>query len=183
MQNGRWNRGAFVRWLTHYVSRNGGWVVAVNPSNTSQLCHTCGQQVTHPTRELPVCPKRGAMGRDVNAAVNIAARAVPRAVKARATRAKNRELRTQQSLKTPAARSSLKYPGRGRTKSVPTLRRKNQRQAAGEVNLPVRPARAQAQRLATGVLADQDTRGTLGASLAALKQGNVAYECRLCSLI
>jgi len=31
MQNGRWNRGAFVRWLTHYVSRNGGWVVAVNP--------------------------------------------------------------------------------------------------------------------------------------------------------
>ena len=31
MQSGRWNRGALVQWLTHYVSQNGGWVVAVNP--------------------------------------------------------------------------------------------------------------------------------------------------------
>ena len=36
MSSGRWNRGAFVRWLAHYVSQNGGWVVAVSPSNTSQ---------------------------------------------------------------------------------------------------------------------------------------------------
>ena len=42
MQNGRWNRGELVKWLTHYVSQNGGWVVAVNPSNTSQLCYKCG---------------------------------------------------------------------------------------------------------------------------------------------
>ena len=50
MQNGRWNRGELVKWLTHYVSQNGGWVVAVNPANTSQLCHKCGANVTHPTR-------------------------------------------------------------------------------------------------------------------------------------
>ena len=25
MQRGRWNRGALVQWLAHYVSRNGGW--------------------------------------------------------------------------------------------------------------------------------------------------------------
>ena len=31
MQNGRWNRGALVKWLAHYVSQNGGWVVAVTP--------------------------------------------------------------------------------------------------------------------------------------------------------
>lgn len=35
MQNGRWNRGAFTQWLTHYVTQNGGWVVSVNSANTS----------------------------------------------------------------------------------------------------------------------------------------------------
>ena len=77
MQNGRWNRGALIQWLTHYVSQNGGWVVAVNAANTSQQCHMCGQQVTHPTHKLSVCTEHGVMDRDVNAAANIAARAVP----------------------------------------------------------------------------------------------------------
>ena len=77
-QHGRWNRGAFIQWLTHYVSQNGGWVVVVNPANTSQLCHTCGAKVSHPTHKASVCPEHGVMGRDVNAAANIAARAVPR---------------------------------------------------------------------------------------------------------
>ena len=122
MQNGRWNRGALVQWLTHYASQNGGWVVSVNPANTSQLCHKCGAKVLHPTHELSVCAEHGVMGRDVNAAVNIAARAVPRVAKARATRTKNRKLRPQATLKTPVARNSLKYPGRDRTKTV--LRRK-----------------------------------------------------------
>ena len=183
MQNGRWNRGALVQWLTHYVSQNGGWVVAVNPSNTSQQCYACGQRVTHPTHKDSVCPEHGVMDRDVNAAANIATRAAPRVVKARVTRAKNRKLRPQVALKTPPARDSLKYPGRDRTKSKPTLKRKNRRRVSGEVILPVRPARAQAQRLEARVLADQGARGTLGTNKAALKQGNVAYECRLCSLI
>ena len=46
MQNGRWNRGEFVQWLTHYVSQNGGWVVAVNPAHTSQHCYKCGSKAT-----------------------------------------------------------------------------------------------------------------------------------------
>ena len=184
MQNGRWNRGALVRWLTHYVSQNGGWVVAVNPSNTSQLCHSCGQRVTHPTHKLSVCPEHGAMDRDVNAAVNIAARAVPKVEKARKTRAKNRKIQPQQSLRTPVARNSLRYPGRDRTKSKPTpKRKKNRPRVVGEVILPVRPARAQAYSLEATVLADQGTRNNLGTNMAALKQGNVAYKCRLCSLI
>ena len=183
MQNGRWNRGAFVQWLTHYVSRNGGWVVAVNPSNTSQQCHACGAKVSHPKHELSVCPEHGTMDRDVNAAVNIASRAAPRVAKARVTRAKNRKLRPQAPLRTPPARDSLKYPGRDRTKSKPTPRRKKNRRAFGEVILPLRPARAQAQRLEVMVLADQCARSALGTSEAALKQGNMAYGCRLCSLI
>ena len=140
MQNGRWNRGALVQWLTHYVSQNGGWVVAVNPSNTSQLCHKCGAKVSHPTHKDSVCPTHGAMDRDVNAAVNIAARAVPRVAKARVTRAKNKKLRSQAPLRTPVARNSLKYPGQDRTKNKPTPRRKNHRRTVGEVILPLRHA-------------------------------------------
>ena len=183
MQHGRWNRGAFVQWLAHYVSQNGGWVVAVNSAHTSQLCHSCGAKVSHPTHEVSVCVEHGAMDRDVNAAANIAARAVPRVVKARATRAKNRKIQPQAPLRTPPARTSLKYPGRDRTKNTPTPRRKNLCRAAREVILPVRPARAQAHSLEAGVLADQGACNNLGTNMAALKQGNVAYKCRLCSLI
>ena len=101
MQNGRWNRGTFVQWLTHYVTQNGGWVIAVNAANTSQVCHVCGEKVAHPEHKVSVCPKHGDMDRDVNAAANIAARAVPKVEKARKTRAKNRKLREQARLKTP----------------------------------------------------------------------------------
>ena len=183
MQNGRWNRGAFVQWLTHYVSQNGGWVVSVNPSNTSQVCYICGTKVTHPTHKLSVCTEHGVMDRDVNAAANIAARAVPRVAKARMTRAKNRKLRPQAPLRTPAARSSLKHPGRDRTKNKPTPKRKNLCRTVREVILPLCPARAQASRLEARVLADRSACVALGTSRAALKQGNVAYKCRLCSLI
>ena len=182
MQNGRWNRGALIQWLTHYVSQNGGWVVAVSPAHTSQRCHSCGQQVTHPTHKLSVCHEHGVMDRDVNAAANIAARAVPRVVKARTTRAKNRKIGPQRPLRTPPARGSLKYPGRDRAKNAPTPKRKNHRIAKGVI-LPVCPARAQAPRLKARVLADQGACSTLGTVQAALKQGNDTYECRLCSLI
>ena len=183
MQHGRWNRGEFVRWLTHYVSQNGGWVVAVNPSNTSQLCYKCGSKVTHPTHEVSVCAEHGAMDRDVNAAANIAARAVPRVAKARVTRAKNRKLQPQQSLRTPVARNSLKYPGRDRTKSKPTTKRKKHRRTVKGVILPSCPARVQTYSLGASVLADQGVQSAQGTSTAALKQGNTAYKCRLCSLI
>ena len=182
MQNGRWNRGALIQWLTHYVSQNGGWVVAVSPAHTSQRCHSCGQQVTHPTHKLSVCHEHGVMDRDVNAAANIAARSVPRVVKARTTRAKNRKIGPQRPLRTPPARGSLKYSGRDRTKNASTPKRKNHRIAKGVI-LPVCPARAQAQRLKARVLADQGACSTLGTVQAALKQGNDTYECRLCSLI
>ena len=178
MQNGRWNRGALIQWLTHYATQNGGWVVAVNPANTSQLCHKCGSKVTHPTYEVSACAEHGTMDRDVNAAANIASRAVPRVVKARVTREKNRKLQPQQPLKTPVARNSLKYPGRDRTKSTPTPKRKNHRLASREAILPSRPARAQTHSLEASALADQDTCGTLETSTAALKQGNTAYERR-----
>ena len=178
MQNGRWNRGAFVQWLTHYVAQNGGWVVVVNAAGTSQLCHICSSKVAHPLHKLSVCPEHGMMDRDVNAAANIAARAVPRVEKARKTRAKNRKLQPQARLKTPVARESLKYPGRDRTKDCPTPKRKKHPRVVREVNLPLSPARVNP----TTVLADWDAFGILETDMAAINQDYVTRECGLCSL-
>ena len=176
MSNGRWNRGTFVQWLTHYVAQNGGWVVAVNAVNTSQVCHVCNERVAHPTHKVSVCPKHGDVDRDVNASANIAARAVSKVEKARKTRAKNRKLQRQVALKTPITRDSLKYPGRDRTKRVPTPKRK--RRVVGEVNLHLSPARVNL----TSVLADCDTYGDVETSKAAVNQGNITCKCRLCNL-
>ena len=183
MQNGRWNRGAFTQWLTHYVAQNGGWVVTVSSANTSQICHACGSKVTHPTRRVSLCPAHGGMDRDVNAAANIAARAVPKVEKARKTRAKNRKLQPKVALKTPVARGSLKYPGRDRTKHAPTPKRKNHPRNVKEVILPSSsPARVQATCLVTGVLADCGAPGATETSQAAIKQGDKTCKCRLWSL-
>ena len=177
MQNGRWNRGAFTQWLTHYVTQNGGWVISVNSGNTSQVCHLCGSKVTHPEHRVSLCPVHGAMDRDVNAAANIASRAVPKVEKARKTRVKNRKLQPQTPLKTPITRGSLKYPGRDRTKHAPTSKRKNHHRVSREVILPSSPARVNV----TTVLADCGAYGATETSQAAFNQGNVAYGCRLCS--
>ena len=158
MQNGRWNRGELVKWVTHYVTQNGGWVVAVNSANTSRICHLCGSKVTHPVHKVSLCLEHGEMDRDVNAAANIAARAVSRVTKARKTRAKNPKLQKKQApLKTPHTRASLKYPGRDRTKNKPTLKRKKRRISKGVI-LPSSPARVNMDT----VLADQDASGRLG---------------------
>ena len=178
MQNGRWNRGAFVQWLTHYVSQNGGWVVSVNSASTSQLCHACGSKVVHPEHEVSVCPKHGALDRDVNAAANIAARAVARVEKARKTRAKNRKLQRQAQLKTPVARETLKYPGRDRTKHAPTPKMKKHPRVVREVNLPLSPARVNP----TTVLADCGAHGAVETNKAAINQDYVTRKCRLCRL-
>ena len=176
MQNGRWNRGAFVQWLTHYVTQNGGWVVAVNSATTSQVCHVCGSKVKHPEHKVSVCPKHGMMDRDVNAAANIAARAVPKVEKVRKTRTKNRKLQRQVALKTPVTRESLKYPGRDRTKNCPTPKQK--KRIFKGVNPLISPARVNM----TTVLADCGAYGVVETSKAAINQGNITCKCRLCNL-
>ena len=177
MSHGRWNRGAFVQWLTHYVGQNGGWVVSVSAANTSQVCHVCGSEVEHPEHKVSRCSVHGVMDRDVNAAANIAARAVPKVEKARAKRSKNSKLQPQAPLKTPIARCSLKYPGRDRTKNCPTPKRKKK-----GVKTLSSPARAQAKCLEATVLADCLTYGVAGTHQAAINQDNMTYGCRLCNL-
>ena len=177
MQTGRWNRGELTQWLTHYIAQNGGWVISVNSTNTSQICHLCGSKVTHPVHKISVCSEHGVMDRDVNAAANIAARAVSRVEKARKTRTKNRELQKKQApLKTPPARGSLRYPGRrDRTKNYPTPKRK--KQVVREVNLPPSPARVNMDT----VLADCGANGTPETSMAAIKQDYTTCRYRLYS--
>jgi transposase, IS605 orfB family len=175
MRNGRWNRGTFTRWLTHYVSQNGGWVVSVNSANTSQVCHTCSARVAHPTHKVSVCPVHGVMDRDVNAAANIAARAVSRVEKARKTRAKNRKLQRQIVLKTPVARGSLKYPGRDRTKCAPTPKRRKKCKGVKTFSSPARVNM-------TTVLADCDRCGVTETNKAAINQDYITHECRLYNL-
>ena len=182
MLNGRWNRGAFTQWLAHYVGQNGGWVVSVSAFNTSQLCHVCGSEVEHPKHKVSQCAQCGVFDRDVNAAANIAARAVPKVEKARKTRAKSRKLQEKTHLKTPVARCSLKYPGRDRTKNVPTPKRKNHPRNVKEVILPSSPARAQDSCLDARVLADCGAYGATGTHQAAIKQDNMTYECKLYNL-
>lgn len=181
MQNGRWNRGELVQWVTHYVSQNGGWVLVVNAANTSQVCYRCDGKVMHPTHKVSKCAKCGEMDRDVNAAANIAARAVKKVETARNSRAKNRKLQPQEALKTPIGRKALKHPGGSMNKNCPTPKRKKRRSSKG-VKLPLRPARVRAFCVDTRVLADCLTSGVAETSTAALNQGNVAYECRECSL-
>ena len=176
MQNGRWNRGAFTQWLTHYVGQNGGWVVSVSAFNTSQVCHACGSEVEHPKHKVSQCAQCGVFDRDVNAAANIAACAVTKVEKARKKRSKNSKLQPLAPLKTPIARCSLKYPGRDRTKNTPTPKRKKK-----GVKTFSSPARAQAKCLEASVLADCNTCSAcvMGTSQAAINQDNMTCECRL----
>lgn len=129
MQNGRWNRGALVDWTSHYVSQNGGWVLTTSAYKTSQLCHVCRQpgQLNTTTRTL-TCVKHGTFDRDVNAGANIAQNAESAIIKARATRRKSKKLQPVRQ-RTPITRSSLKYPGRDRTKHQPTPRRPKKRKS------------------------------------------------------
>ena len=187
MQNGRWNRGELIKWLTHYVGQNGGWVVAVNAANTSQVCHKCGSSVSHPEYKVSDCPKCGVMDRDVNAAANIATRAVPKVEKAREKRGNNSKLQPQAPLKTPVARRSLKYPGQDRTKGVPTPKRKRKVVKTSssparvqQISTPVTTALVFTSM--TTVLADCLTYGVAGTS-AAIKQGTITNKYRLCSPI
>lgn len=64
---------------THSLARAGVRVRRINPRNTSQDCHKCGQQVIHDTkkREVKCQPCQVKLDRDFNAAINIAKKPLP----------------------------------------------------------------------------------------------------------
>ena len=137
MQNGRWNRGALLKWTRDYVEFNGGRLFTVNSWNTSQDCHVCGEQVMFLDDRIVRCYACGMVAdRDVNATGNIGKRGHELLKKAVATRAKAKKATEVAVRRSPLVRPSLKYPGRDRSKSGPTLKRPRKRKpssARGEV--------------------------------------------------
>lgn len=137
MQSGRWNRGDVVHWVEHFCSLNGGLVFRRNAAYTSQVCHVCGKKGRLRDRDFACvnedCANHGtAIDRDVNAAANIAQRATLDTVsKYVATRKRKRKTKgvssKQTKLQTPAAKQTLHYPGRDRTKARPTPKRPKRR--------------------------------------------------------
>lgn len=135
MQNGRWNRGALVQWTKHFVELNGGRIAKVDAKNTSQECYKCKQQLVFYDWHTAYCAscdeKRD---RDVNATGNIAYNFTTWVskknehvwLKYQATRKSSQSKNKQQVLRSPVPRDVLKYPGRDRTKHVPTPKRKEQ---------------------------------------------------------
>ena len=133
MQNGRWNRGEVVKWITHYVELNGGRVYKVSPYNTSQNCHLCHEKGELLTNErLFLCTNTECLNigvlidRDVNAGGEIAHRVIgDRLNKTVATRKVSSKKHNfpKQKIRSPKTRKLLKYPGRDRTKTTATPKR------------------------------------------------------------
>lgn len=75
-----WSHSKDQTAITHKLTRNGIPTKKVNPKNTSQNCHKCGNKITHhPGKRLIVCTNCTiTIDRDTNAAINIAHRPLPK---------------------------------------------------------------------------------------------------------
>lgn len=112
MQYGRWNRGELVKWIKHYAELNGSRMFKIDPRNTSQECHVCHSEVSHPVWKEAYCEIHGVMDRDVNAAANIAQKFEVSLSKVITSRRKASKYKKGTSKKrSPCSRNTLKYPG------------------------------------------------------------------------
>jgi putative transposase len=65
----------FTSILAGKAEEAGRRIALVDPRHTSITCHQCGARCTRPRQDTVICPAHGAMDADVNAAINIYARA------------------------------------------------------------------------------------------------------------
>lgn len=86
----RWTHSKDQTAITHKLTRAGRTTKKVSPRDTSQDCHKCGGKVTHkPGKRLVVCSSCSlAVDRDINAAINIALRPLPKRSKGNTCTAK-----------------------------------------------------------------------------------------------
>lgn len=135
MQNGRWNRGALVKWAKHFVELNGGRIVKVSAYNTSQDCYKCKHKLLFLNWHDAYCSHCDMyIDRDVNATGNIGRNFTEWVnkddenvwLKYQETRKNSKSKNRVQVLRTPIPRDVLKYPGRDRTKNSSTPKRKDQ---------------------------------------------------------
>ena len=128
MQYGRWNRGELIKWIKHYTELNGSRMFKVNPKNTSQECHVCHSEVTHPVWKETYCNTHGVMDRDVNAAANIAQKFEDSLNKVVISRKKAKKYKKGSSKKrSPCSRNTLKYPGNMLNARKPKSRKKSKK--------------------------------------------------------
>ena len=124
VNTGRWNRGAFVFWLTSLSEFNGTVVTKVNAANTSQVCYVCKNSVTHPEHGVSVCANCGTeINRDIGASGEVASRGVNYFSKVAETRREHPKKVKRIASRVPKTRETLTFPGRDRTKSSPTPKR------------------------------------------------------------
>ena len=174
MQNGRWNRGELMKWLNHYQSLNGGFVMTVSAYNTSQLCHVCNSKGTFRNWHTFICETHGEMDRDENASANIALKPIDKGSVRRATvtRSKNKKRVKKAINRVPKSQSTLKYPGRDRTKTGATPKRTKKNNTAKVVNIDNSPVASNNTRVAT----DGNLYGIVGTEQAAEKFYNLYYK-------
>ena len=75
-----WFHGKVAERLKHKAARHGIRIVAVNPKNTSRLCHVCGSKLSGSGLYIRCKTCNKTWDRDYNAAVNIARKALDRLV-------------------------------------------------------------------------------------------------------
>lgn len=130
MQNGRWNRGEFVKWLDHFAELNGSRVMKSNAKDTSQKCWKCGGRVTHPTWGTSRCFNkecelyRVIQDRDVCALSVIAQNFIKPGSFEKAVRTrKNSKTKFKKKEQRSPKITRAKVPRRDRTKHKPTKKK------------------------------------------------------------
>lgn len=179
METGRWNRGEVVKWINHYVELNGGRVYKVNAFNTSKNCHLCHEKGELLMAErLFLCTNKECLNigvlidRDVNAGGEIAHRVIGSTLNKTISTRKSSSKRhnfPEQKIRSPKTRESLKYPGRDRTKNVPTPKRVKAKKSP----LP--------RRIEEVLVENKSTAGairrTVSADVAKTKNDKVCFSC------
>lgn len=132
MTNGRWNRGELVKRTEEQVELNGGRVIKTSCYNTSQVCFNCGERIFFKDYHTVICRFCNIkQDRDINAAANIAQKILlskdshkscfEKMVKTR-NKKKNSKNKNVKRTKNGSGKT-LKFPGRDRTKNIPTPKR------------------------------------------------------------
>lgn len=137
MKNGRWNRGELVKRTKEQVELNGGRVIKTSCYNTSQVCFNCGEKILFKDYHTVICRFCDIeQDRDINAAANIAQKILvsknsPKSCfeKMVKTRNKKKNSKNKNVKRTKnGSGKTLKFPGRDRTKNIPTPKRKKRKE-------------------------------------------------------
>lgn len=103
----KWNHSQVLAKLDHSLSREGIRTKKINPHNTSQLCHSCGDRITPNSRKRTVhcmtCKTN--LDRDLNASLNITKKLIMNRAPTQQSRTGNNYSHTRQIIEDKTSRS------------------------------------------------------------------------------